>query len=81
MIKKLFSLSENLFTMTAFLTFAFRSKCRVNKTTPGRKTEMKTHSPLRVVKKPRASQYSSAQLTAITKHFFNLNSSFFRQEL
>ena len=26
MIKKLFSLRKNLFTMTAFLTFAFRSK-------------------------------------------------------
>ena len=31
MIKKLLSLSKNLFTETAFLPFAFRSKGRVNK--------------------------------------------------
>ena len=37
MIKKLLSLSENLFTKTSFLTFAFRSKCRVNKTTSCKK--------------------------------------------
>ena len=47
MIKKLLSLSENLFTKTAFLTFAFRSKCRVNKSTSCKK-------------KPRENQYSSS---------------------
>ena len=47
MIKKLLSLSKNLFTKTAFLTFAFRSKCRVNKSTSCKK-------------KPRENQYSSS---------------------
>ena len=52
MIKKLLSLSENLFTKTAFLTFAFRSKCRVNKSTSckKKKNREKTNTPLRVVK-------------------------------
>ena len=50
MIKKLLSLSENLFTKTAFLTFAFRSKCRVNKSTSCKKNREKTNTPLRVVK-------------------------------
>ena len=48
--KKLLSLSENLFTKTAFLTFAFRSKCRVNKSSC-KKNREKTNTPLRVVKK------------------------------
>ena len=64
MIKKLLSLSENLFTKTAFLTFAFRLKSRVNKSTSCKKNREKTNTPLRVVKKPRAPQYSYAQLTA-----------------
>ena len=52
MIKKLLSLSKNLFTLTAFLTFAFRSKCRVNKTTSCKKKDReKTNTPLPVVKK------------------------------
>ena len=51
MIKKLFSLSENLFIKAAFLTFAFRSKCRVNKSTSCKKKDReKTNTPLRVVK-------------------------------
>ena len=37
MIKKLLSLRENLFTKTAFLIFALRSKCRVNKSTSCKK--------------------------------------------
>ena len=41
------SLSENLFTKTGFLTFAFRSKCRVNKSTSCKK-------------RPRENQYSSS---------------------
>ena len=41
MIKKLLTLSENLFTETYFLTFAFTSKFRVNKSTSCKK---KKHS-------------------------------------
>ena len=65
MIKKLLSLSENLFIKTAFLTFAFRSKWRVNKSISCKKKrprENQYSSSSR--KKPRAPQYSSAQLTA-----------------
>ena len=36
-IKKRLSLTDNLFTMTAFLFFAFRSKSRVNKATSCKK--------------------------------------------
>ena len=44
MIKKFFSLSKNLFTKTAFLTFAFRSKCRVNKSTSCKKKHSRKNS-------------------------------------
>ena len=56
--QKLLSLSEYLFTETAFLTFAFRSKCRANKSTSCKKKDReKTNTPLRVVKNPREGQY------------------------
>ena len=54
MIKKLLSLSQNLFTKTAFLTFAFRSKCRVNKSTS--------------CKKKRENQYSSSSRNKNQEH-------------
>ena len=55
MIKKLLSLSENLFSKTTFLTFAFRSKCRVNKSTSCKKKDReKTNTPLGVVKKTKS---------------------------
>ena len=44
MIKKLLSFSENLFTKTAFVTFAFRSKCRVNKSTSCKKKHSRKNS-------------------------------------
>ena len=47
MIKKLLSLSDNLFTKTVFLTFAFRSKCGVNKSTSCKKQKHKTKKATR----------------------------------
>ena len=44
MIKKLLSFSKNLFTKTAFVTFAFRSKCRVNKSTSCKKKHSRKNS-------------------------------------
>ena len=35
--QKILSLSKNLCTMTAFLTFSFRSNCRINKSTSSKK--------------------------------------------
>ena len=82
MIKKLLSLSENLFTKTAFLTFAFRSKCRVNKSTSckkkrprenqysssSRKNLKKTNTPLRVVKNQEKANNSPSYRCAAIKH-------------
>ena len=69
MIKKLLSLSK-----TAFLTFAFRSKCRVNKSTPCKKNLKKTNTPLRVVKTKRRPIIASAIAVRLLKrhtHVYN----------
>ena len=60
------SLAQKKFVHTAiFLTFAFRSnKASERIVLPVKKNLKKTNTPLRVVKKPRAPQYSFAQLTA-----------------
>ena len=83
MIKKFFSLSENLFTKTAFLTFAFRSKCRVNKSTSCKKKDReKTNTPLRVVKNhdvPNNSRYRFAANKKNFSLFFFMNT--FRCEI
>ena len=70
--QKILSLSENLFTKTAFLTFAFRSKCRVNKSTSCKKNREKTNTPLRVVKNhdvPNNSRYRFAAIN--NKNYYN----------
>ena len=56
MIKKLLSLSENLFIKVAFLTFAFRSKCRVNKSTSCKKKTRENQ----YFSSSRKNQYSSS---------------------
>ena len=62
MLNQLLSLSDNLFTLRAFLTITFRSKCRVNKTTSCKKKDKKdrekTDTPLGVVKKGERLNYS-----------------------
>ena len=67
--KKLLSLSENLFTKTSFLTFAFRSKCRVNES-----TSCKKNIARRIPEATRSIKSSQKTLKAAKAISFYINS-------
>ena len=71
MNKKLLSLSENLFTKTAFLTFAFRSKCRVNKSTSCKKKNIAGRIPeaTRITKTLQKAEAISFCIKPLTHYF------------
>ena len=63
---------QNLFTMILLLTFAFSSKCRMNRTTScknKRRDQLKTNTPLPVKTKRRSIIASAIALRLLTKAF------------